>query len=223
VSNESGAASRGPKNWLALTGLISMALLAVAYALIASIPGAKDSLQTVTAFYSNPANINRVLAAAYLVPIAGILFLSFIGVLRGRFAPVLEESEEFEWIVVNGSAILLLACLFIAATAAATPAASTAFLGAPLPNAATVLPFVEIGNILLFVFAMRAAAAFMIFASRLGLRGRSLPRWLAIAGIVLGLVLLFSISYASALLFLLPLWVAVLSIYIFLWPRASVQ
>ncbi len=65
---------------------------------------------------------------------------------------------------------------------------------------------------------MRAAAAFMIFASRLGLENRSLPRWLAVAGIALGLALLLSISYVSAFLLLLPLWVAALSIYMFLRP-----
>ncbi len=221
MSNEGGAPPRGPVNWLALTGLIFVVLLVVAFVLIADIPSVRDSPQTLAAFYSSPANVTKVLAAAYLVPIAGIIFLLFIGVLRGQFAPIREGSQRFQWTVVNGSGILFIACLFIATTAAAAPAASIAFLGAPLPNTTSIIPFVEISSILLFVFGMRAAAAFMIFASRLGLENRSLPRWLALAGIVLGLALILSISYASAFLLLLPLWVAALSTYMFLRPRAS--
>lgn len=221
MGNEAGAPHSEPRNWLALTGLIFVVLLVVAYVLIANVPSIRDSPQALAAFYSSPANIAQVLAAAYLVPIAGIFFLWFMGVLRGRFAPIREGSQQFEWTVANGSGILFLACLFIAATAAAAPAASIAFQGAAPPDTASIVPFAEISSILLFVFGMRAAAAFMIFASRLGLENRSLPRWLAFAGIVLGLALLLSISYVSAFLPLLPLWVAALSLYMFLQPRPS--
>jgi len=220
VSNEGGAPRTGRRNWLALSGLLFVALVTAAFTLISSIPGVRDSQDTVTAFYSNPASITNVLAAAYLVPIAGIIFLVFMGVLRIQFSPVRERGERFRWTVVNGSGILFIACLFIATAVAASPAASVTFLGAPPPSTTALAPVVEVSSLLLFLFSMRSAASFMIFASLLGLQNHSLPRWLTIAGLVLGLALLLSITYASAFLLLLPVWVAAASIYMFLRPAA---
>jgi len=142
VSNEGGAPRTGRRNWLALSGLLFVALVTAAFTPISSIPGVRDSQDTVTAFYSNPASITNVLAAAYLVPIAGIIFLVFMGVLRIQFSPVRERGERFRWTVVNGSGILFIACLFIATAVAASPAASVTFLGAPPPSTTALAPVV---------------------------------------------------------------------------------
>jgi hypothetical protein len=67
---------------------------------------------------------------------------------------------------------------------------------------------------LFYVYALRAAAVFMIVASTIGLRRRALPRWLVVAGYVLALVLLLSVSYVSLLALVFPAWVTAVSIVV---------
>ena len=61
----------------------------------------------------------------------------------------------------------------------------------------------------------------MIVSSTIGLRTRTLPRWLAYLGFVVALVLLFSVSYSRVFVLIFPAWVAVISIELLLRRRPS--
>ena len=58
------------------------------------------------------------------------------------------------------------------------------------------------------------AAAFMLVSSTIGRRTGFLPRWFVLAGLILGVVMLFSITFFELLALIFPAWVAVVSVLI---------
>ena len=66
----------------------------------------------------------------------------------------------------------------------------------------------------MFVLGARAAAVFMIVTSTIALRTATFPRWLIIAGYVIALVMLLSVSLLQWIVLLFPAWVFVMSVYI---------
>jgi hypothetical protein len=64
------------------------------------------------------------------------------------------------------------------------------------------------------VYAIKMAGVFMISLSTVIFRTRIAPRWMAILGFVLALILLVGSYYISWCFLVLPLWVLLLSVYI---------
>ena len=64
------------------------------------------------------------------------------------------------------------------------------------------------------VYAVKMACVFMISTSTVTIRTGIAPRWIAILGFVLALILLLGSYYISWSIAVLPLWVLLLSVYI---------
>jgi hypothetical protein len=64
------------------------------------------------------------------------------------------------------------------------------------------------------IFTIRMAAVFMFVTSAIELRTAIVPRWLALVGYALGLVLLLIITDFAWIALLFPLWVLLVSGYI---------
>ena len=62
------------------------------------------------------------------------------------------------------------------------------------------------------VFAPRIAALFVFSSSTLGIRTGVLPRWLAILGYVLGVLLVVDVTISTPSGYALPTWIALVSI-----------
>jgi hypothetical protein len=71
-----------------------------------------------------------------------------------------------------------------------------------------------LGYTLLFALSTRAAAVFMVATATIGIRSGVFPRWFALVGYLLGLVLLIAVSFADWFILVLPAWVAVVSLFI---------
>jgi len=153
-----------------------------------------------------------VALALNLVPFAGIAFLWFIGVLRDRIG---QREDRFFATVFLGSALLFLAMLFCAA----------AILGAINLVAASTAPNQMINSaafhfarstayIIINVYAVKMAAVFMVSTSTLVIYTAIAPRWIALVGYLLALVLLLGSYYISWSFVILPAWVLVISISI---------
>jgi hypothetical protein len=154
---------------------------------------------------------DTVVLALNLVPFAGIAFLWFIGVVRDRLGAY---EDRFFATVFLGSGLLFLAMFF----AAAAVAGATLIALEAAPN-----PMIESGAYtfgraiiarIMNVYALKMAAVFMISTATLGIRTRILPRWIALPGYALALLLLVSSHFVDWLGFAFPLWVFVLSAYI---------
>lgn len=159
-------------------------------------------------------DLNTVAFAVYLLPFAGIAFLWFIGVLRDRMGA---EEDRFFATVFMGSGLLFLAMLFVAGA-----------LGAGLVMALHSMPeqLVDSGTYafgraavyqLINVYAVKMAGVFMISTSTVAIRILIFPRWMAMLGYALALLMLLSTGYLlfwAPLVF--PLWVLLVSVNILL-------
>jgi hypothetical protein len=151
-----------------------------------------------------------VALAVNLVPFAGIAFLWFIGVLRDR----LGEREDKFFATVFCSGLLFLAMLFAAAAVAGALIISFEAAPTQLINSATFHFARAAAYNMMNVYAIKMAGVFMITTSTLAIYTGFAPRWLAILGYTLALLLLFGSYYLSWSFIVFPLWVLVVSIHI---------
>lgn len=158
-----------------------------------------------------PTNSNAVALALNMVPFAGISFLWFIGVLRDRIG---RREDRFFATVFFGSGLLFVALLFAAAAVATTPTAQVDFLGGRPPSVESVTMMRALSYTLLFAFGTRGAAVFMLATATIGSKSGTFPRWFAVTSYVLGAALLVAVSFADWVILVLPVWVAVVSVFI---------
>jgi len=158
---------------------------------------------------TDPARRSWVDLAVNLVPFAGIAFLWFIGVLRDQIG---HHEDKFFATVLLGSGLLFVAMLLVAGAIAGglSGDASTAGVAAT-PGSDPLVVDVRITRLLLNTYAMRMAAVFLISVATIALRTSVMPRWLAISGYAIAVVLLVSTGIAPWLELLFPLWVLLLS------------
>ncbi|MBR1237086.1 hypothetical protein JQ597_35230 [Bradyrhizobium sp. AUGA SZCCT0177] len=152
-----------------------------------------------------------VALALNLVPVAGVAFLWFIGVLRDRLGA---REDQFFATVFLGSGVLLLAMLFVAA--AVFGAIIVALRAAPdaLVHSATFHFGRGLAYGMINIYVVKTAAVFMITTSTIAIYTRLMPRWLAIVGFIIAAALLIGSSYFESSLLVFPLWVLLVSLTI---------
>lgn len=192
----------------AIAGIVfSLVMFAIYWLLRQSIPA--DPLDSGTWF---TANTRTIALALNLVPVAGVAFLWFIGVLRDRLG--LQEDRFFATVFL-GSGLLFLAMLFAAA----------AMIGAVMLVASAVEPNELINTetfrfgraatyIILNVYAIKMAAVFMFSMSTVVIYTGITPRLIAYVGYLLALLLLIGSYYVSWSFAVLPVWVFLISAYV---------
>jgi hypothetical protein len=160
-----------------------------------------------------------VTLAMNLVPFAGVAFLWFVGALRDRLGA---REDRFFATVFLGSGFLLLAMLFTAA--AVIGAIIIAFHAAPevLVHSGTFHFARGLAYGMVNIYLAKTAAVFMVTTSTIAVYTRLTPRWLAIGGYVIAVVLLFGSGYLDGSLLFFPLWVLFVSASI-LWDRQALS
>ena len=156
---------------------------------------------------------SRVAIALNLVPFAGLAFLWFIGVLRDRLG---SREDRFFATVFLGSGLLFLAMLFAAGAIVGSMLAAFAlyrdtFVDSMMFHFARLLAYNVIN-----IYAAKVAGAFMVSTSTLLILTNLAPRWIALVGYALAILLLFGSYYAGWVFVLFPMWILVLSLYILL-------
>jgi hypothetical protein len=207
VLEEAGRQLRAP--WAAsIAGLLFSVLFTAALVLVRS-----QVAQGTTEGQSTA----MVVGGLYLAPFAGIMFLWFVAVIRDQIG---EREDRFFATVFFGSGLLFVGLLFTTAAVVSTPTTLVQFLGAAPPSAESMSLLRGLGYTLLFALATRAAAVFMLATATIGIKSGVFPRWFAIAGAILGVVLLVAVSFYDWLILVLPGWVAVVSLFILRRERA---
>lgn len=191
----------------ALAGIIFSVLLISAFGLLRiSVPA--DPLEP-GAWLRNGAR--AVTLALNIIPFAGIAFLWFMGVLRDRFG---QQEDRFFATVFLGSGLLFLAMLF----------AASALIGA-LILAFSAQPEALVNSVafnfaraavygLVNIYMIKIAGVFMISTSTLAICTGFAPRWIALIGYGLALIILFGSYYIDWSFVVFPLWVLLVSSYI---------
>jgi hypothetical protein len=191
-------------NAAAIAGLLFSFLLIAAFALLrVSVPVDPQEpgswLRT---------GANTVALAINLVPFAGIAFLWFIGVLRDRLG---ELEDRFFATVFFGSGLLFLGMLFLACAIVGGLLISFSAKPEEMIDSATFHFARATVYALVNVYMVKMAGVFMITTSTIALYTGIAPRWLAIFGYALALLLLFGSYYMSWSFLIFPLWVFLLS------------
>ena len=154
---------------------------------------------------------STVALALSLVPIAGIAFLWFIGVIRDRMGQL---EDRFFSSVFFGSGLLYLAMIFVSAAMAGGLLTSYEVIPRQLIDSGLY----TFGRAVMYrisnIYAIRMAGVFMISLATISVRTRIMHRALAFFTYGLALVLLFSIGYSLWVTLIFPVWVLVISTYI---------
>jgi len=179
------------------------------------VPSASEAQPGVLARHSRELTV-----ALNLCPFAGIAFLWFIGVVRHRLGNL---EDRFFATIFLGSGLLYVAMMFLSralahavltllATGSRTLIASGSY---DLARQAVFL--------ISAVYATRMAGVFMMSTSTILIQTRVVPRWVAILGYILAVVLLLSVSYTHWLALSFPLWVMLISRWMILSKGANLE
>ena len=191
----------------AVAGILFSILLAVSLVLIRlSIPANAPDAGAWLA-----GNGRAVRLALTMVPFAGIAFLWFIGVVRDRLG---DHEDRLFATVFLGSGLLFLAMLFASAAMAggiilAYDAAPTSLLGSEAYAFARAVT-----SVILNTYAFKMAGVFMISTCTLFIRTGVTPRWMALLGYALALVLLLTVGESGWVILVFPLWILLISVHI---------
>ena len=199
-----------------IAGLVFSALFVGSIVLLREQPAKGANAKEIEAWYLGGHVRDLAVVGVYLAPFAGIAFLWFIAVIRARIG---RHEDQFLSTVFLGSGLLFVALMFTATAAAIAPIATVKFQGAPVPGPDAFGLARGLAYAFLYIYAVRAAAVFIIVTSTIGLRTGTLPRWLALSGYAIALVILFAVSLFRLSVLLFPAWVAAVSIVILARPR----
>jgi hypothetical protein len=203
-----------PGNRIAIAGLVFTGLYLVSFLAVRGLPKATWTDDEILAFYeSGDVGYTRVVAL-YLVPFAGIAFLWFLAAFRDRVSKLAAAENTMLSTVQMLSGSIYIAMQFSAAASIVTVVLT---LDAGTPDAAAVQavrPFLVLGDTILVVFALRAAAVFMMSGTTRALRAGLFRRWHAYLSYALALVLLLTAAEVRATSLIFPLWIGAVSIRI---------
>lgn len=191
-----------------MAGLV-FAVLFVTSLMLLRPPGDR-SVASLARWYSGEALSTLVLVGLYAIPLAGIAFLWFVGVVHNRLGT---REDRFFATVFLGSGLLFVAMLFAAAACAVAIAVQVDLLGlAPVSNAQILWFAQALTYAFMYIYAARAAGVFMITTSTIVLRDESMPKWVAFVGYAIAVLLMTSIKYFQYIIMLFPAWVAFVSV-----------
>jgi hypothetical protein len=162
------------------------------------------------------------LVTLYLVPFAGIAFLWFLAAFRDRVSKLAATENTMLSTVQILSGAIYVAMQFSAAASIVT-VVLTLDSGTPTPESVqTVRPFLVLGDTILVVFALRAAAVFMMSGTTRALRAGLFRRWHAYLSYALALVLLLTAAEMRFTSLIFPLWIGAVSILIFVRRQGAI-
>jgi len=152
-----------------------------------------------------------IVIALNLIPVAGISFLWFIGVLRDRLGAA---EDRFFATVLFGSGLLMLSTLFITAAMAGGLIAAFASQPEAVLNSAAFHFARAATYSVMNVYTVKMAGVFMISTSTIIAFTEIVPRWIAFIGYALALLIFFGGWYFERAFVCFPAWVFLISAYI---------
>lgn len=191
----------------ALAGIVFAVLLITVIITLRS--GVSDLGQNPGSWVASEGGRGSVTVAVNLIPFAGIAFLWFIGVIRTSFG---DREDKLFATVFLGSGLLFVAMLFTTAAAVGSLLALTADGGQIDGDSQELLGFLAAQ--LLGAFGARMAAVFTLAVTTLGRRTGLIPRWLAVVGYVVPMLLFLTPPLTQWVQLLFPAWVLLLSVHI---------
>jgi hypothetical protein len=195
------------------TGIVFAVLVVIAFLLESGAPGKHASDTTWVAYYADSGNRHKEELAFFLIGLAGLCFLQFLGSLRGALARAEGEPARITTAAVASGAVFI--ALATGAHAVTTAVSwSKSFYGGSLtvdPNTARLLASLGFG---LFAMSMFAAASMALATTTIAFWMRPFPTWIGVLSACATVAALFGILGLPAIVVLL--WIVVLSAYLLL-------
>jgi hypothetical protein len=193
-----------------VAGIVFSLLFAASVIIMRSViePGSMGPLADAAGLTMQHATI----VPAYLLPFAGIAFLWFIGVVRDLIGA---HEDQFFATVFLGSGIVFVAMVFAAASVL------TGLLTLAQPTGPNAELGQSIARAMFYMFGARSAGVFTLVTSTIVLRIGALPRWAALAGLAVGLVLLLGVQAFDMVILLFPIWVGLMSVLLLTRPSGK--
>jgi hypothetical protein len=192
-------------------GVAFAILMGASLVIIDNAPGVRASDEAITHYYSGSRDRPLEATVLYLLPLAGVCFLWFVAVLRYRLR-LLEGSRLGLIATVQfASGIVFLALLFTAGAGFGAGIA-TELISTQQPDAASLREVIALSDALLFIYATRASAIFVLSTSMVGLRTGTLPRPLGWIGLLVALALLLASVLSFWFVLVFPAWVLIVSV-----------
>ncbi len=171
-------------------------------------PGVDASDTEIAEYYSDPSVGTSAVIWLQVLVIATIAFLWFVGVIRGRLG---DREPRLFGTVFFGASILLAGLVFVGTALLSAPAVLLAVSDrTPDPDAVSLTRSGAV--VVLSVFAPRIATLVMFSTASLGRATGALPTWLVWLTYVVGVVELVNVSIATPTVYVMPAWVALVSI-----------
>lgn len=192
----------------AVAGIVCAIGWSLSLRVLLSAPGIGATDREIAEYYADSGNATAALVWVQVLVFSTIAFLWFVGVVRGRIG---DREPKLFGTVFLGSSILLAALLFLGATLLAAPAVLVAVADkAPDPGSTSLLR--SAAAVVLSVFLPRVATLVMFSTASLGRATGGLPRWLVVVTFVIGLFELVNVTLATPTVFLVPAWIALVSV-----------
>lgn len=166
----------------------------------------------------DPSRRQAIATSLNLIPFAGIAFLWFMAVIRTLLG---SREDRFFETVFMGSGLIFVALLFVCA-ASLKGVLVLLDTGAD-PSTDTIAFAWSFGSAAIGTFGLRMAAVFTISVATMGQRIGTVPRWLALIGYAVGLVLLLTPPFTRTFQLLFPAWVVLVSLFILIARRAPME
>jgi hypothetical protein len=196
------------ERWAPLTGVISIACSLVGVMFVLNQPQTKDSNAKIAAYFAD--HSHRVQGAvSFFVFLAGILLLlAFLGTLRERLLTAEGQPGRLTALAYGaGVASLPLwgISMLLANAVSFTVSESSSFTLDP-----NTFRLLSVASYFTWVAALFVSSVVVWTTSAVALRTGVLPRWYALAGIVVGVVQLFGLFFFPFVAWWL--WIAVTSV-----------
>ena len=203
----------------AAVGAAHAVLFLLSFWLLLGVPRADASSTEISEFYLSAQSRRVTLAGLYVMPFAGIAFVWFIVALRMWVEGTARRTNILLSNIQLVAGTIYVALFFAAGASLSVLAASVEFSGGRIDPQVTSR-FPDLGNALLFVFAFRMAAMFVLATTTIARATRILPPWFIWLGYGVGLFLLLSATFAAWFAAVFPLWLLLLSLLLFQRARA---
>jgi hypothetical protein len=198
----------------AIAGLVFCVLYVVSFLAVRGMPRDSWSSAAIIDFYESKDVRFLKFVALFLVPFAGIAFLWFLAAFRDRVARLAARESTLLSTVQMLSGAIYVTMQFSAAASLATVPITLGSDELTPEQIDAVRPLLVLGETILVVFALRAAAVFMVAGTTRALRAGLFPRWFALVSYVLALVLVVSVATVRVVSLVFPLWIGVVSVLI---------
>jgi hypothetical protein len=189
-------------------GIVFVVLVVVA-SLIKEAPATNAADAEIVSYYADDGNRRSELIAFFLIGLAALCFLSWLGSLRGLLARAEGEPARLTTATIAAGAAFITLAVFAHVAATAITWTVEAYDDFEVdPDAARILGSVWYGS---FVMSMFAAAAMLLAASVLALHSRVWPTSLAALGFLGALAGVFGALVWPSIVILL--WILAASVW----------